>query len=218
MGPGLAGCLLRLLPPADKELHPGDGDDHVDDNSELDIAAVRSGDVRYQHPPAPRHSGQSTQRQQLRLLVGEYQQRQISLLPDERLPVTLSTEQLPEEVHSFLMRILGNVLKAPSETTALTDGIVEGGCLVLQILHLRQQQLFPITGSVKLCLKLGNIALLVLNFVILVSFEFLNFIINSFNLPHQLSFLRLESLHPSVVDVELLVSTPDLLQQLCHLS
>ena len=65
MGPGLAGCLLRLLPPADKELHPGDGDDHVDDNSELDIAAVRSGDVRYQHPPAPRHPGQSTQRQQL---------------------------------------------------------------------------------------------------------------------------------------------------------
>ena len=65
MGPGLAGCLLRLLPPADKELHPGDGDDHVDDNSELDIAAVRSGDVRYQHLPATRHPGQPTQRQQL---------------------------------------------------------------------------------------------------------------------------------------------------------
>ena len=50
-GPGLPGGLLRLLPPPDKKLHPRDGDDQVDHNSELNIATLRPGNVRYQHPP-----------------------------------------------------------------------------------------------------------------------------------------------------------------------
>ena len=99
-------------------------DECIKSSPEVDISSLRSWDVGYQHLPAPGHPRQPAQGQKLRLLVGKYQQGEISLLPDEGLAVALGTEKLPEEKYCLLLGVLGNIFERSTKTAALQDWVI----------------------------------------------------------------------------------------------
>ena len=91
---------------------------------EVNIPPLWSRDVRDQHFPASGHPGQAAQGEKLGLLVGENQQGQVALLPDQGLSVALCAEKFPEEEYRLLLRLLGNMLESSTKAAALQDRVI----------------------------------------------------------------------------------------------